>query len=409
MPVRAVTIALEPVVDSRSPCSNTMLLQMGPQHPSTHGVLRVELELDGETVVRATPHVGYLHRCAEKLGERDMYVQAIPHTDRMDYIAAMTQNLAFCEAVESLLGLEAPRKARLLRVLLSELQRIASHLVWLGTHVLDLGAITPFWYCFQDREIIQDIFEEASGARLTYSYVRVGGFFNPPPPRFYEWTRSLLDRMPARIEMYHRLLTRNPIMLSRLEGVGVISAEDAVAWGLTGPVLRGSGPSWDLRVSEPYAAYDEIVPRVMTRTGGDCYARYLVRMDEIEESVRLSRLALEALESADGPWLADDDLVIPAPKEDVYTDMAAMIRHWIIGIRGFRVPAGEVYRAVETPRGELGVFISSDGSSTPHRIHYRSPSLINLGALEMMSKGRLLSDIVACIGSLDIVLGEIDR
>ena len=387
-----------------------MTLQMGPQHPSTHGVLRLELEVEGEYVAAIKPHIGYLHRCAEKLGERDRYVQAIPHTDRMDYVSAMSQNLAYCEAVEALLGLEIPLRARLLRVLLCELQRIASHQVWLGTHALDLGAMTPLLYCLKDREEIQDLFEEASGARLTYSYIRIGGFHTPPSERFYTWARTLVDDLPRRIEMYERLLTSNPIFIGRLKGVGVITAKDALAWGLSGPPLRASGIARDLRVDEPCAAYDLITPRVKTRAEGDCYARYLVRMEEMHESVRLCKLALDALRDAPpGPLVADDDLVIPPPKEDIYRDMAAMIRHWIIAIRGFKVPAGEIYRAVETPRGELGVFIVSDGSEQPFRIHYRSPCFVNLGALNHMARGALLSDLVAIVGSLDFVLGEIDR
>jgi len=396
-------------IESIDSDSTKMILQMGPQHPSTHGVLRIEVELDGEIVKGLRPHVGYLHRCAEKLGERGRYTHAIPHTDRLDYLAAMTQNLAVCEAIESLLKLEIPLRVKILRVLLCELQRIASHQVWLGTHMLDLGAITPFWYCFEDRDMIQDLFEEASGARLTYSYIRVGGFYNPPPPRFYDWVRELLERMPKRIDMYEALLTKNPILIERLRGVGKISGKDAIAYGLSGPVLRASGVEWDLRVTEPYAAYDLIVPRIMTREEGDCYARYLVRFDEMRESLRLCGIALDMLREADGSWTAENDLVVPPPKEDIYNDMAAMIRHWIIGIRGFKVPPGEVYRAVETPRGELGVFLVSDGSENPYRIHYRSPCFVSLGALEKMAYGGFFSDLVAIIGSLDVVLGEIDR
>ncbi len=401
------TVATERLSANRG----TMTLQMGPQHPSTHGVLRLELELDGEYVEKITPHIGYLHRCAEKLGERDRYVQAIPHTDRMDYVAAMTQNLAFCEAVESLVELEVPRHAQLLRVVLSELQRLASHMVWLGTHALDLGAMTPLLYCFRDREEIQDLFEECCGARLTYSYVRIGGFVTPPTARFFDWADRLLDVLPSHIDQYESLLTTNPIFVGRLKGVGVISAADAIAWGLSGPPLRASGVARDLRVDEPYAAYHWLKPQVMIHPDGDCYARYLVRMDEMRESVRIAKLAIAELRQLGlgGPYLAQNDLVIPPPKEDIYADMAAMIRHWIIAIRGFKVPKGEIYRAVETPRGELGVFISSDGSEKPHRLHYRSPCFVSLGALEKMAKGLLISDLVAVIGSIDIVLGEVDR
>lgn len=388
----------------------TVTLQMGPQHPSTHGVLRLELELDGEIIVEVRPHVGYLHRCAEKLGERDRYVQAIPHTDRMDYISAMMQNLAFCQAVERLLGMEIPPRAKLLRTLICELQRIASHQVWLGTHALDIGAMSPLLYCFRDREEIQDLFEEICGARLTYSYMRVGGFYTPPTPRFYEWTRKLLLQLPSRIDQYEDLLTENPIFVGRTQGIGVVSAEDAIAYGLTGPVVRGSGVAWDIRIAEPYAAYEWLKPKIITEMAGDVYARYLVRIGEMRESIRLAMMALDELEAAPaGPFVAESEHVIPPPKEDIYTDMAAMIRHWIIAIHGFKVPRGEVYAAVESARGEFGVFISSDGSENPHRLHYRSPCLISLGALNKMAKGALLSDLVAIIGSIDIVLGEIDR
>lgn len=393
----------------RSPEKQTMTLQMGPQHPSTHGVLRLELELDGEYLSKVTPHIGYLHRCAEKLGERDRYVQAIPHTDRMDYVAAMSQNLAYCETVEAMLQLEVPRRAKLLRVLLCEFQRIASHQVWLGTHALDLGAMTPLLLCLKDREQIQDLFEEACGARLTYSYIRIGGFHIPPTERFFAWARQLVDELPGKIDTYEGLLTANPIFVNRLKGIGYISAADAIAYGITGPGLRASGVARDLRVDEPHAAYEWIKPRVMTRTEGDCYARYLVRIDEMRESVRLCGIVLDELADTPGKYIADDDLVIPPPKEDIYKDMAAMIRHWIIAIRGFKVPAGEIYKAVETPRGELGVFLVSDGSENPFRVHYRSPCFVNLGALDKICRGLLVSDLVAVIGSFDLVLGEIDR
>ena len=387
-----------------------MLLEMGPQHPATHGVLRLTVELDGETILGVTPHVGYLHRCAEKLGERDLYAQALPHTDRLDYLAAHYQNLAFCEAIESLLGLEAPPRARLLRVLIGELQRLASHLVWLGSRAFALGATTPGLYCFRDRDEILDLFEEMSGARLTYSYIRIGGFHTPPPERFFEWARALLARLPGRIDQYESLLTDNPIFRARTVGIGRITGADAIAWGLTGPALRASGVDRDLRRDAPYAAYDWLPPRVITATEGDVYARYLVRVGEMRESIRLARLALDELTAGpEGPWCADDPLVVPPPKEDVLTDMAAMIRHWVIAVHGYKVPAGEIYRAVESPRGEFGVFAVSDGSARPHRLHYRSPCFVSIGAIEKLARGHLFADLVAIIGSLDILLGEVDR
>lgn len=398
---------MNPVLE-RAP-GRTMTLQMGPHHPSTHGVLRLELDLDGETVVRCRPDIGYLHRCAEKLAERDRYLQAITHTDRLDYVSAMANNLAYVEAVEALLGIEAPRRARLLRVLLVELQRIASHLVFLGTHVLDLGAMSVFFYAFRDREKILDLFETASGARLTYSYIRFGGFPQPPPPRFYPAARAFLAAFPERLGEIERLLDENRIFRARMVGVGRLSAEDAIALGASGPVLRASGVPRDLRRDVPYAAYDEVEFDVAVETAGDNYARYLVRMREIKESMRICRQILDLIETAGGPWVVDDPRLTPPPREWIYRDMAMMIRHWIIAIRGFPVPAGEVYRAVETPRGELGVYVVSNGTGRPYRVHYRAPSFIHLQAIEPMARGGLIADLVGIIGSVDVVLGEVDR
>lgn len=387
----------------------TMTLQMGPHHPSTHGVLRLVLEVDGERVLRARPEVGYLHRCAEKLAERDQYIQAITHTDRLDYCAAMANNLGYVEAVEALLGIEPPRRARLLRVLLCELQRIASHLLFIGTHVLDLGAMSSFFYTFRERDRILDLFEMASGARLTYSYIRFGGFPSPPPARFYAETRAFLGLFPDRLGQIDDLITENPIFRDRSVGVGILRPQDAIALGASGPVLRGSGVKRDLRRDAPYAAYEELEFEVVIETGCDNYARYLVRMREIRESMRLCLACLDLLEAADGPWVVDDPRVVPPTREGAARDMAMMTRHWIIAIHGFDVPAGEVYRATETPRGELGVYVVSDGSGRPYRVHYRAPSFAHLHLLDPLARGGLLADLVGVIGSLDVVLGEVDR
>jgi NADH-quinone oxidoreductase subunit D len=387
----------------------TMTLQMGPHHPSTHGVLRLELDVEGERVLRCRTHVGYLHRCAEKLAERDRYLQAITHLDRTDYVAAMANNLAYVEAVEALLGIEAPRRARLLRTLLCEFQRIASHLLSVATHLLEIGAMTVFFHAFREREKVLDLFEIASGARLTYSYIRFGGFPQPPPPRFYARARDLLPVLEARVAELDRLVTKNPIFRARSEGVAVLRADDAIALGASGPMLRASGVRRDLRRDIPYAAYDEVEVEPQVETAGDNYARFLVRMREIGESIRACRRCLDLLAEADGAWVVDDPRLIPPPREEIYADMAKMIRHWIIAIRGFPVPPGEVYRAVETPRGEMGVYLVADGTGRPYRAHYRSPSFVHLMPMERMARGRMIADLAAIVGSVDVVIGDTDR
>ena len=387
-----------------------MKLHMGPQHPATHGVLHIALEVEGERVVSLEPDVGYLHRCAEKLGERDRYLQALVHTDRMDYVAAMSQNLAYVLAVEDLLGIKVPTRAQVLRVLICEFQRVASHLVWLGTHVLDLGAMSVFFYGMREREKILDLFEEACGARLTYSHFRFGGFRHAPTPRFYELARELVRNLPHQIDEMEELLAANPILKSRLVGVGVISKEEAIGFGVSGPALRASGVDRDLRKAVPYSGYDAFTFRVPVRTEGDGYARFLVRIDEMRESVKICEQALSLLaDDAEGEWIADDPLVVAPPRGEIYADMAKMTRHWILAIHGFKVPEGEVYRAVEAPRGEFGVYVRSDGSAKPYRVHYRSPCFFHLQCLEPMSKGELIADVAANIGSLDFVIGETDR
>ena len=388
--------------------AQTMVLNMGPQHPSTHGVLRVVLELDGETVVKARPEIGYLHTGIEKTGEALTYSQAITITDRMDYLAPMSNNLGYCLAVEKLLGIEAPPRARYIRVLLTELTRIQSHLVWLGTHAIDLGAMSVFLYCFREREDLLNIFELVSGQRMMTSYFRIGGLALEPPAGWLEPVKRFLSKFPSRIDEYEDLLTKNRIWLSRTKGVGVINAADAIAYGMTGPSVRGSGVDYDVRKYFPYSGYEEFDFNVPVRTEGDCYARYLVRVAEMRESLKIVRQALGKI-PADGPIRADAPGIVAPQREKMKTEMEALIYHFKIYTEGFAPPPGEVYQRIESPRGELGFFIASDGSTKPYRMKARTPSFVNLQALPKLAEGRLLADVVACIGTLDIVLGEIDR
>ncbi len=387
--------------------TRTLVLNMGPQHPSTHGVLRLILELDGETVVRATPDIGYLHTGIEKSCEDKTYHQAITLTDRIDYLCPLTNNLCYVLAVEKLLGLEVPPRAQFLRVLLNELTRIASHLVWLGTHAIDLGAMSVFLYCFREREEILKIFELASGQRMMTSYFRVGGLALEPPSPFLPRIREFLKIFPDRIEEYEELLTRNRIWIGRTKGVGLLSAEDGLDLGATGPTLRASGVDWDLRRDNPYSSYEKFSFQVPVRHEGDVYARYLLRIAEMRESIKICEQAIAGL--PEGPIRANAPGVVMPEREKMKTEMEALIYHFKIVTEGFRVPPGEVYQAVESPRGEMGYYVVSDGTSHPYRVKVRSPSFANLQALPKMAEGRLVADLVACIGSIDIVLGEIDR
>jgi NADH-quinone oxidoreductase subunit D len=387
--------------------SRTMVLNMGPQHPSTHGVLRLVLELDGETVVHATPDIGYLHTGIEKSIEDKTFHQAITLTDRIDYLCPLTNNLCYVLAVEKLLGVEIPPRAQWLRVMLNELTRIQSHLVWLGTHAIDIGAMSVFLYCFREREEILKIFEMASGQRMMTSYFRVGGLALEPPPGFLERIRHFLSYFPDRMDEYEELLTRNRIWVARTKGVGVISAEDALDLGVSGPSLRACGVDWDLRRDHPYSSYEKFSFNVPVSTDGDVYARYLLRIAEMRESIKIVQQALDGL--PEGPIKATLPGVILPEREKMKTEMEALIYHFKIITEGYRVPAGEVYQAVESPRGEMGYYIVSDGTSHAYRAHVRSPSFANLQALPRIAEGRLMSDLIACIGSIDIVLGEIDR
>ena len=384
-----------------------MSLNMGPQHPSTHGVFRVLLELDGEVVRKAIPDLGYLHRGIEKLGEYRMYNQFVPWTDRTDYIAAFTSNLAFVQTVEELMGVEVPERALYLRVIFSELQRIASHLLWLGTHVMDLGAITVFLFSMRERELILDLLEMQTGARLTLNAQRVGGFPKDLPPGFLEKLDAFVKLMPEKLGDYDKLLAENPIFLRRVKGVGVISAEDAIQWGLTGPSLRGSGVAYDVRKARPYAVYDRLDFEVPIGTHGDVYDRFLVRMEEMRQSLKLIKQARDQLPG--GPVMTGDIRVALPGKEATMTSIEAMQRHFILVIHGFRAPVGEYYSAVEAPKGELGWYIVSNGENHAYRARNRAPSFVNLQALPLMCEGAMIADVIANIGSIDIVMGEVDR
>ncbi len=385
----------------------TLILNMGPQHPSTHGVLRVVLEIEGETIVRLRPEIGYLHTGIEKTCEAKFYQQVVPLTDRIDYLAPMTNNLCYCLAVEKLLGLEIPAKAQWMRVLMNELTRINSHLVWLGTHAMDLGAVTVFLYCFREREDVLRLFEMVSGQRMMSSYFRIGGLALEPPLGFFERVKKFADRFSGKVDEYEGLLTGNPIFMMRTKGIAYLSMEDAIALGATGPTLRGSGVDIDLRRDAPYSGYEHFKFNVPVRSEGDVFARYLCRVQELRESIGMVQQALAGM--PEGAIKADAPKVVLPDREKMKTQMEALIYHFKIITEGFAVPAGEVYQAVESPRGEMGYYIVSDGTSKPYRVHMRAACLANLQTLPKMCEGGLIADVVAAIGSIDIVLGEIDR
>lgn len=387
--------------------TETMVLNMGPQHPSTHGVLRVVLELDGEVVVKATPDIGYLHRGLEKLAENKTYHQCITLTDRLDYVAGMSNNLAYVLAVEKLLGLEVPPRAQALRVLMCELQRIASHLFWLGTHAHDIGAMTPLFYALRERDEILFMFEMVCGSRLTPSYFRVGGVAQDLPEGFMEKCREFTRQFPARVDEYETLLTKNKIWMKRTQGVGAISAAEAINFGLSGPNLRASDVAWDLRKVMPYSGYENYEFIVPTGKNGDVYDRYLVRLIEMRQANEIVRQVMDKMPA--GPIKAEASQVVYPPKEKVTQSIEALIHHFHLASAGFPVPKGEVYASIESPKGELGFYLVSDGSNKPWRFRVRPPSFINLSALSKMVEGRLVADVVAIIGSIDIVLAEIDR
>jgi NADH-quinone oxidoreductase subunit D len=384
-----------------------MTLNMGPQHPSTHGVLRLEIELDGEIVVEATPEIGYLHTGIEKEFEVKTYQQAVPLTDRLDYLAPLSNNFAYSLAVEKLLGIEIPPHAQWQRVMLVELTRLNSHLVWLGTHALDIGAMTVFLYCMREREDILRIFEMYSGQRMMTSYIRIGGLALAPPRGWQDRIRKFIDAFPSKIDEYEDLLTNNQIWIGRTKGVGTVPVEDLLDLGVTGPMIRAAGIKWDARKENPHSSYESFDFEIPTRTENDVYARYLVRVEEMRQSTRIVKQALDGMPS--GPWQADAPHVVLPEREKMKTQMESLIYHFKIVTEGFRVPEGEVYQIVESPRGELGYYVVSDGTAKPYRVHVHGPSFGNLQALGEMAKGTMISDVIASMGSMDFVLGDTDR
>jgi NADH-quinone oxidoreductase subunit D len=389
------------------PRPRRMVLNMGPQHPSTHGVLRLLLELDGETIMSAQPEIGYLHTGIEKEFEVKLYQQGVTLTDRIDYLAPLSNNLCYCLAVEKLLGIEIPTRAQWTRVMLTELTRLNSHLVWLGTHAIDIGAMSVFLYCFREREDILRIFEMFSGQRMMTSYFRVGGLALEPPRGWQKRVNSFSDVFPSRVDEYEELLTNNSIWIGRTQGVGRFPLEDMLDLGVTGPMLRAAGLKWDARKAQPYSSYEKFDFEIPTRTENDVYARYLVRIEEMRQSARIIKQALEGM--PEGPWTADAPHVVLPERDKMKTQMEALIYHFKIVTEGFRVPAGEVYQVVESPRGEVGYYLVSDGTAKPYRVHVRGPSFGNLQAIPRMVEGTLIADVIASIGSMDFVLGDSDR
>ena len=383
------------------------MLNLGPQHPSTHGVLRLILELDGEEVVRCVPDIGFLHTGIEKNMEAKTYVKALVMTDRMDYLNPLGNNLTYCLAVEKLCSIEVPDRAQVIRVICSELQRISSHLVWLGTSAMDLNASSILIYCFRDRELLLDLFELVGGQRMMSSYIRPGGVWRDLPDEFVPAVEAFLEYLPGKLADYERLLTRNPIFLKRTVDVGVIAADEAVARGMTGASLRGSGVNYDVRRAMPYCGYENYDFDVPLEEGCDVYARYRVRMREFQQSMRIIRQAISRLQS--GSVMTNDRRFAPPPRSELGRSMEAVIHHFKYWTEGFSAPEGEVYIATESPRGELGCFLVGDGSAQPARVHFRTPSFNNLQSLPYMAEGYLVADLVAIIGSIDIVLGDVDR
>jgi NADH-quinone oxidoreductase subunit D len=400
-----VTITRTP--SERPAGGETLTVNFGPQHPSTHGVLRLVVDLDGEVIRRVKPVIGYLHTGIEKQAEALRWQQAVVVTDRHDYLSPPINNLAYALAVERLLGIEAPPRARALRVIMSELTRIASHCVWIGTSALELGAMSVFMYALRERERVLELNEEISGFRMHTSYIRPGGVSGDATDRFWELLRSFVEEMPSRVDEYEDLLTTNPIWVRRTSGIGVLKPEDAIALGATGPMIRGSGIAYDLRKVRPYSGYDAYEFDVATSDLCDCYGRYLIRMKEMRESVRIIEQAMEAI--PEGPVNVDDRKLLPPPREELETSMEAVIHHFKLFTEGYSVPPGDVYSAVESPRGEHGVYAVSDGTHKPRRIKFRSASFVNLQALEKMALGSMVADMIAIIGTADTVLGDVDR
>ena len=411
MQTKQITIPTSSIAMLRKadPLADTqMTISLGPQHPSTHGVLRLELVLDGETVVKAIPDIGYLHTGIEKTMEKERWQQVVTITCRMDYLNSMGNDLGYCLAVEKLMGVDVPQRAKDLRVLFTELNRLSSHLVWFGTHAMDIGAMTAFFYAFTHRELILDLFECATGARLHQSYFVIGGVRWELPGNFIQLCRDFLAGFPSFLDESKRLVSGNKIFQRRTQGVGIIKKDDAINWGLSGPTIRGSGVNWDIRKSEPYSGYENYDFRVPVHDTCDVWARYVVRMEEMEESWKICRQALDRLQ-APGEIMSDHPKLKLPERDLMKQHIDVMIHHFLLASEGFTVPIGEVYQSIESARGEIGFYVVSDGKERPYRVHTRAPSFVNLSALPAMVEGALLADVVAVIGSIDIVLGDVDR
>jgi NADH-quinone oxidoreductase subunit D len=400
---------LKGLVTDRAMTGETMLLNMGPQHPSTHGVLRLLLELDGEEVVTCIPDIGYLHTGIEKNMEAKSYEKSIVMTDRMDYLSPMNNNFVYCLAMEKLAELDVPERAQIARVILSELTRLNSHLVWLGIHGLDLGVTSTMIYCFREREKLLDIFEMCSGQRMMSTYFRPGGLWRDLPAEFEPAVQHILNDFPGRIDDYEALLTNNPIFIERTQGIAFVTDEEAINLGLTGATLRASGVNWDIRKAQPYSLYETFDFDVPLGQHGDVYDRYLIRIGEMRQSLRIIEQGLKRLKTAKGTFRSDNRKYVPPPRAELGQSMEAVIHHFKLWTEGFKPPKGEVYMAIESPRGELGCYLVSDGSPKPMRVHFRTPSFVHIGALDALSRGHMLADLVAVIGSVDIVLGDCDR
>jgi NADH-quinone oxidoreductase subunit D len=388
--------------------SEVITVNMGPQHPSTHGVLRLVVDIDGETIVNVEPDVGFLHRGTEKLAENRTYHQVIPLTDRLDYLSPLSNNLAYCLAVEKFFDVKIPERAEYLRVMLAEMSRVASHLVWIATHALDIGAMTVFLYAFREREEILDMFEVATGQRMTSSWIRIGGIRADMPEEFFTRLKSFTDKFDSCVDLYENLLTNNRIWKMRTIGIGLLDAEDTQAYGTSGPLMRAAGVDFDLRRDEPYGIYDRFKWEIPVEQEGDTYARYKVRMKEMREANKILQQAQEQI-PATGEVMTDDPRVALPKHEDVYERMEALIRRFYIVSKGFKAPKGETYQGIEAPKGELGFYLVSEGEERPYRMKIRAPSYVNLGALNKMAAGHMIADLVAIVGTNDVVLGEIDR
>jgi NADH-quinone oxidoreductase subunit D len=399
---------LKGLVSERAMTGETMLLNMGPHHPSTHGVLRLLLELDGEEIVTCLPDVGFLHTGIEKTFEAKTYEKGVTLSDRMDYLAPMSNNMAFCLAVEKLVGLDVPERAQIMRVICMELTRLNSHLVWLGTHALDLGAMSVFLYAFIQRERILEMFEMLSGQRMMTSYLRPGGLWRDFTPEFYPALESFLSDFLSKVDEFEALLTKNPLWIDRTQGIGIIEPDQALAWGISGPSLRGSGVNWDLRKAMPYSGYEHYEFNVPLGEHGDVYDRYYIRVQEMRESHSILQQALKRLPRT-GPFRSDDRKFVPPPRAELGQSMEAVIHHFKLWTEGFSGPDEEIYSAIESPRGELGCYIHGTGGNMPRRVHFKTPSFMHIAALPMMTSGHLIADLVAIIGSVDIVLGDCDR